>query len=417
MRNSYENRLLLVLSFAFGLVFFDRMALSLLFPFVAGELSLDNQHLGWLAAALALAWAVSGVLVGMFADRHGHRRLILVLCILGFSMFSGLSGIVAGFIGLLLFRIGMGLTEGGVLPIAQSLMVQASSPARRGVNMGILQSSSAGLLGAIIAPPLIVMLASAYGWRMAFALTCIPGVLAAWLVWRTVREQVPLEQGALAAPASNAPVVDAEPPMRLLALLRERNVVLCVLVSCCFIAWFINIISFAPTFLVSERGFTPATMGMLMSCLGAAWVGWGALVPAISDRIGRRWALVLFSSIAACCPLVFLFAPSAPVMGALLVLSFTGLGCFPLFMATIPAESVPPRAMATALGLVMGVGEVVGGFAVPVLSGRAADEHGLGVVMWAALVGALLAAVLALGLRETAPSKRGRSAGGKGGGR
>jgi MFS family permease len=130
---------------------------------------------------------------------------------------------------------------------------------------------------------------------------------------------------------------------------------------------------------------------------------WGFVVPSISDRIGRRPTLVLFSLVAACCPIALLFAPSPMILGVLMVLTFTGLGCFTLFMSTIPAETVPREVMATALGMIMGVGELVGGFVAPTVAGFAADQFGLSIVMWISCGGALLAAGLSLLLKETAP--------------
>ena len=53
---SYENVLLCVLFLTFGFVFFDRLALSFLFPFMEQELQLSNSHLGMLSSVLALAW-------------------------------------------------------------------------------------------------------------------------------------------------------------------------------------------------------------------------------------------------------------------------------------------------------------------------------------------------------------------------
>ncbi|WP_235087825.1 hypothetical protein [Chromobacterium sp. Beijing] len=91
-----------------------------------------------------------------------------------------------------------------------------------------------------------------------------------------------------------------------------------------------------------------------MSSLGFAWVAWGGLVPAISDRIGRKPAMVAFSLIAACCPLVLLNVDRMVWLLPLVFLTYTGLGCFTLFMATIPAETVSPRRIATALGMIMG---------------------------------------------------------------
>ncbi|GAB7528610.1 hypothetical protein PS3A_10190 [Pseudomonas sp. 3A(2025)] len=75
-----------------------------------------------------------------------------------------------------------------------------------------------------------------------------------------------------------------------------------------------------------------------------------------------------------------------------------------LFMATIPAETVPREVMATALGMIMGIGELVGGFVAPTVAGFAADRFGLSIVMWISCGGALLAAALSLLLKETAPA-------------
>ncbi len=390
----YENTLLCVLFLTFGFVFFDRLALAFLFPFMATELQLSNSHLGMLSSVLALAWALSGALVGAWSDRRGVRKPLLIIAVILFSLCSALSGLVTGFLSLLLFRGIMGLAEGPILPLSQSLMVEASSPHRRGLNMGLLQGSAAGLLGAVIGPPVLIALAEAYGWRHAFIVSLVPGLLIAWLIWRYVRTDEPRQ----------APKVSEHQTGHRLALLKSRNIVLCTLISCVFLTWFIILISFTPTFLVSIRGYSPPSMGAIMSCLGAAWVLWGFAVPAISDRIGRRPTLVLFSLVAACCPMALLFAPSPLILGVLMVLTYTGLGCFTLFMATIPAETVPREVMATALGMIMGIGELVGGFVAPTVAGFAADRFGLSIVMWMSCAGALLAAVLSLFLKETAPT-------------
>lgn len=392
---SYENRLVGLLALSFGLVFFDRLALSFLFPFLQEELSLTNRHLGMLSSALALAWAISGALVGAWSDRHGRRKSILIAAVLLLSLCSALSGIVTGFLSLLIFRAMMGLAEGPVLPIAQSMLVAHSNPQRRGLNMGLVQGSSAGLFGAVICPPVVIALAESLGWRAAFISSLLPGLLIAGLIWRYVQPDGRPQAGS----AEPSP---AQRPSRL-TLLRERNIWLCTLICCFYLTWFIVLVSFTPTFLVNSRGFSPATMGLLISCLGVAWVLWGFVVPALSDRIGRRPSLVIFSLLAASCPIALLYAPSAPMLGGLLVLTYTGLGGMTLLMSTIPAETVSRHSIATALGMIMGIGELVGGFAAPTLSGFAADSWGLPIVMWIASLAALISAGLALLLRETAP--------------
>jgi MFS transporter, ACS family, hexuronate transporter len=78
-------------------------------------------------------------------------------------------------------------------------------------------------------------------------------------------------------------------------------------------------------------------------------------------------------------------------------------GVFPLFMGTVPSESVAPHHMATALGICMGTGEVLGGMMGPPLAGVFADRAGLQAPLWLMFAVTLVAGVLALGLRETAP--------------
>jgi predicted MFS family arabinose efflux permease len=269
--------------------------------------------------------------------------------------------------------------------------------------MGLLQGSAAGLLGAMIGPPVVIGIATAYGWRQAFYVSCVPGFLIAFGIWRWVREVPP--GGIRQVHADGAAMHSTNgAPINRWALLKERNILLCVLISCFFLTWFVVIISFAPTFLVTSRHLSASDMGVVMTCLGVAWVFWGFAVPAISDRIGRKPTMIVFALIAAVCPMVMIHVDSVWALGALVFATYTGLGCFTLFMATIPAETVPPRAIASALGLIMGAGELLGGFVAPTVAGFAADKYGLQFAMWTSATGAIVACVLSCGLVETAPA-------------
>lgn len=398
---TYENRLLLILFVTFGFVFFDRLALSFLFPFMSAELHLSNAQLGMMSSALALTWALSGAITGAWSDARGTRKPLLIVAVLGFSVFSALSGLVGGFASLIAFRGLMGIAEGPVLPLSQSLMVESSTPSRRGLNMGLLQGSAAGLLGAMVGPPVVISIATAYGWREAFYVSCVPGLLIAFCIWRWVREVPP---GGAQHVQADVGAHHAGAGVSRWSLLKERNILLCVLISCFFLTWFIVIISFAPTYLVSGRHFSAADMGVVMTCLGAAWVFWGFAVPAISDRIGRKPTMIVFALVSAACPVAMVHIGSTWALGAFVFATYTGLGCFTLFMATIPAETVPPRAIASALGLIMGAGELIGGFVAPTVAGIAADRYGLSFAMWMSACGAIVACLLSFGLVETAPA-------------
>ena len=69
----YENRVLIILFFAFGFVFFDRLAISFLFPFMQNEMNLTNSDLGVLSAVLALTWSISGPTLGIVAGRTRRK--------------------------------------------------------------------------------------------------------------------------------------------------------------------------------------------------------------------------------------------------------------------------------------------------------------------------------------------------------
>ncbi|TDB87871.1 MFS transporter [Actinomadura sp. KC216] len=393
----YENRLLVILFLAFGFVFFDRQALAFLAPYMDDDFGLSNSQLGVLSGVLALTWALAGMFAGSLSDRLGRRKPILIAAVLLFSLFSSASGLMTGFVGLLAARALMGTAEGAVLPMSQSLMVEASRESRRGLNMGLLQGSSAGLLGGIVAPVVVVWMADNFGWRTAFFVTIVPGLIIAGLIAKFVLERPPLARREAAEPVK-APKVPVKEVLRL------RNVVICMLIAPCYLTWFVTMITFTPTYLTDEKGWGSGTMSAVMTCLGVAWVLWGFATPGISDRIGRRKALVGFTALAVFCPIAVVYVESPVLLGTLMILTYTGLGCFTLFMATIPAETVPRAALATALGVIMGVGELAGGFLGPLVAGRASDIWGLQAAMFIAAGGAALVVALSFGLRETAPA-------------
>jgi MFS family permease len=74
-------------------------------------------------------------------------------------------------------------------------------------------------------------------------------------------------------------------------------------------------------------------------------------------------------------------------------------------MATVPSETLPPAVLATALGVVMGTGELFGGVMAPTVAGWSADRYGLKTPLLAELACTLIASALAMLLTETAPAR------------
>lgn len=398
--SSYENRLLFVLSLSFGFVFFDRNAMSFLAPFVAADLSLSNTQIGLLVSALSLTWALSGHLLGARSDRSGRRKPYLLVAVIVFSVCSFFSGLASTFFMLLAARLLMGVAEGPILPISQTLMAMNSTASRRGHNMGIMQNFGSNLLGSCIAPLLLVALASHYHWRLAFIVAGIPGLIAACMIWKYVREPKEVVIAQPTTPSASQPVAAGS----LLELLRYRNVWLSMLIACFYVAWMVLGWAFMPVYYMNERQFGSTEMGILMSVLGASATLCSFIVPALSDRLGRRLVVVVFSLIGALTPLAALyFQGPFWMLCTVLFITWSASGVAPIFMATIPSETVPVHRIAACVGLVMGMGEVVGGVLSPVLGGWLADIHGLGAPLLLQAGCAIVVGVLGLGLIETAP--------------
>jgi ACS family hexuronate transporter-like MFS transporter len=398
--SAFEQVLLVaLLSLNFGILFFDRNALSFVMPFVKPDLGLTNTQVGLTASALSFAWALASLFVGAAADRSGRRKAYLIAATVAFSLCSFLSGLATSFLMLLGARLLMGLADGGIAPISQSMTALAVSPRRRGLAMGVMQNFGSNLFGSFVAPVLLVGLAAAYGWHVAFYLAGLPGLISALLLWRFVRE-----------PAVLAPAPSALPAPLLLGRLREifshRNMVLCVLISVLLVSYLVVCWAFMPLFLTQVRGFAPATMSWLMGTLGISATVGSFIVSGISDRTGRKPVMICTSFLGVILPLGALYyGGSAWGLAAIFFFGWALTGIFPLFMGTVPSETVGRAHMATAIALVMGAGEVFGGVLSPFLAGRAADAVGLSAPLWIMLGLCVTAGLLALGLHETAPAR------------
>jgi len=400
----YETRLIWVLTITFGFVFFDRNAASFLMPFIANDLHFNNTQVGLVASALSFTWAVAAFLGGAYSDRTGNRKSFLLISVVAFSLCSFASGLAASFAALFLTRLLMGMAEGPILPIAQSLVAIESSAAKRGHNMGVMQNFGSNLLGSFAAPLVLVAVASAYNWRWAFFLSGVPGLIMALLIAKFVRQPAATSAPAKTAQAA-APL--AHPSMGYREMVGHRNMWLCMLMAISMVAWMVLGWAFLPLFYTKVRQIGNGQMSVLMSVLGLSAAFFSFVVPALSDRLGRRPVIVGFNLIGLLVPLAaLLFHGSLYMLGALIFIGWSASGTFPLFMGTVPSETIPARYVATSLGMVVGLGEVLGGVGAPAIAGRAADHYGLQAPIMIMGVCAIAGTVLALFLRETAPIRR-----------
>ncbi len=397
---TYENGLLLLLGVAFGVAFFDRNSASILVPFIEHDLHLDNTQVGFIGSGLSITWALGAYLISRWSDASGVRKPFLLSFLFIFSACSFLSGLSQSFPVLLASRMIMGAVEGPFLPVCLAIMAAESSPHRRGINAGIMQNFFASILGQSLAPLLLVPLATHLGWRPAFYLAGVPGLVCAVAVLLWVREP------ARVAPSAADQSERAAEHLGFFAMLKIRNILLCSIIASFMVAWLILGWAFLPKFFTDDRHFSPQVMSYLMTALGIGSALSAFAAPIISDRIGRKPVVVCFCLLGLATPLASLYLPGPTfLIGAFMFLGWLGCGAFPLFMGVIPGETISRRFAATAMGLVVCAGEVVGGFGIVSLAGVLADRTSLSTTLLLQAGCALLAGLLALLLTETAPVK------------
>jgi MFS family permease len=392
---SYQDGLAVLLGLTFGVVMFDRNAISYLAPSIVTDLKLSNAELGIASSVVSLTWAIAGCLVGRISDKSGRRKPYLILAAVVFSLCSIASGFAGGFVTLVAARLVMGVGEGPVGSLSVALIFDASGPQRRGLNYGMLAFCS-GLVGSVLAPVIVVTLGVWFDWRVAFYLTGIPGLVAAAAIALYVHE----------SPAPIAARSGVKPQSSILDVLKVRNVWLCALIASLILAFFADMFVFLPLYLVRERQLSAAAMGSLMTVVGAVVLLGGLVLPALSDRFGRKTVLVACAPLGAALPLACVYGAGG-FAGLVALCALAGLvGALPFVaISIIPAESAGPRDRGLASGLVMGTAEILGGFSAPAITGFVADHTSLLAAPIIAGGCALAAGLLSLCLEETAPAK------------
>jgi len=397
---SYEWKAVTLLGLGFGLVGLDRWIIAPLFPFMLDDLGLDLQDQGSIIGILGMAWGVFAIFSGRLSDSIGHRK-VLIPAVLVFSLLSGVSGLATGFASLFLIRLLMGVMEGSYCPTSFTATAAASHPSRRGFLQGLQQCGFAlfGLaLGPIIATQLLQVVPS---WRWVFWIAALPGFVVGLLLFVVLREPAETQGGRLVgAVATGGKWSD---------VFRSRNIVLSMAGLFCAMTCVFVLGAMVPNYLLDYLRLTPTQMGFVMSGLGfGGFVGQFA-VPGLSDLFGRRVMAVLgFLGATIFVYLFKLTGASPPLLFALLfAVSFCCLGNIALITGPISTESAPPGLISSAIGMVVGAGEIFGGGVAPIIAGGVAQNYGIENILWVAMSGVGLGIVVCLFLRETAPRKVG----------
>jgi MFS family permease len=143
----------------------DRVNISIAAPTISTELSLAPAVMGLVFSAFSIPYTLLQIPGGWLADRFGPRRALSGMGLL-WAFSTALTAIPTSALGLAVARLGVGSAEGGAFPTATRAFTAWIPSARRGLAQGLPHSFAR--LGGAAAPPVVVALMLAYGWRAAF---------------------------------------------------------------------------------------------------------------------------------------------------------------------------------------------------------------------------------------------------------
>jgi ACS family glucarate transporter-like MFS transporter len=273
--------------FLMSVIFYiDRAAISSTLGPMSAELGFSLKDKGLIFGAFALGYALAQIPGGMLADRLGPRW-ILVGCVVGWSVFTGLTGAVGGLLSLVVVRFLFGVAEAGALPAAARVFYNWLPVRERGRANGIAFSGTR--LGAALSFPLFAWMIPTLGWRAAFAVFAGIGLVwaAGWALWFRDHPDPPIVQEPVAS----------GPAMSLGQALRSRGMICNMFQYFAGNFTFFLSISWMLTYLQNRYRLTPQeaagySMVPLLFATGSMWASGFAIDGLFRSRL-RAWSLRL----------------------------------------------------------------------------------------------------------------------------
>jgi MFS family permease len=393
----------LFILFAINLLnFYDRYIPGALAEPIRKEWGLSDSQLGWLATAFTLLYAVVGVPFGRWSDR-GKRPQILALGIAAWSILTAASGIAWNYGSMFAARLGVGVGEAACAPAANSLIGDLYPAAQRARALAffMLGLPLGGFLGTYVSGHV----AAAFGWRMAFFIGCVPGLL---LTIPAMRLLDPPRGAAEVLPPAGQSGERQSFWASFWAILKIPSIRWIAVTGALYNANMYTLAAFLPAYLhryhaLDQKQSTTiaAILFGVSGVLGLLLGGWAADRVAMVRANGRL--LVCAGSAILMAFWTFLALNHGPGQTALFVVLMTA-GCtvgyvyYASVYATIQ-DLVPPSLRGTAMAIYFLAMYALGGSYGPVLAGKLSD-HFAKEAMAAAGASALNEHFRALGLHS-----------------
>jgi predicted MFS family arabinose efflux permease len=267
VRSLYRNYVLVILTLVYVFNFIDRQLLVILQEAIKKELELSDTQLGLLSGfTFALFYVTLGIPIARLADK-GNRKNIVAMSLGLWSLMTAFSGLAHNFVQLLFARMGVGVGEAGGSPPAHAMISDYFPPGKRATALSIY--SSGLYIGILIGFLMGGYLNQELGWRNAFFVLGIPGILFSLLVYATVKEP---QRGATDSHSWAA--TEAQSLAHVLKLLyAKKTFVYLALASGLHVFCIYGLFNWEPSFLSRLHGMKNSeigvALGLIFGCTGA----------------------------------------------------------------------------------------------------------------------------------------------------
>jgi sugar phosphate permease len=277
---------LLLISVMYLITYLDRVNISTAAPEISREFGFDKITMGIIFSAFVWAYALFQVPGGWLSDRFGARG-VLTGIVAYWSVMTAATAAAFSSLSFIIVRFLFGIGEAGAFPSATRAMQLWYPQGERGFVQGVTHSASR--LGAAIAPPFVVLIMTALGWRPVFLICGVVGFL--WALWwglsyrnlpedHTLVNKAELEhiRGLDDKGALKPPPIEKQTNVPWGTLLRSPNMwaIMCAYFTYVYCLWIF--LSWLPSYLVDYRHFTLLKVGLFASL--PLWAG------VVGDTVG-----------------------------------------------------------------------------------------------------------------------------------
>jgi MFS family permease len=389
----YSNYVFMLLFFLYLFDYADRMVVSSMFTSIQKDWLISDTQCGWLVSVIYLAIGILTFPVSILVDRWSRTKTIGIMAIV-WSLATALCAITGNYVQLFMARIMIGFGEAGYAPGGSALISGMYPLEKRSKMMGLWNASIP--LGSAIGVGMGGIIAQSLGWKHAFGIVAIPGLLIA-ILFLFVKDYKTVDLSFIDR-SNNKIKMEKKDMIR--EFISKPSVIYTYFGMAAVVFVTTAIIVWLPKYFEIERHLEPKTAGslagavMLLALVGAPLGGF------LIDkwRVSEPKARLLFPALSTLVSGIFLFIALALLKGTGQLILLFAFGILVMTFiagaAAVTQDVIHPGLRATSYAIAVAVQNLIGSFTAPIVLGKISDlsniKTALSILPFILMLGALL---------------------------